>query len=135
MNNLFYWLMALSLGILAVSCRTGDTAAASENLPPLQASEFLKQTPQALLIDVRNPDEYKVEHIAGAKLIPLPELGGRLAEIPKDKPLLLYCHSGRRSLNALNLLKSKGYKDLRQVEGGITAWKEKGLPLENGSSR
>ncbi|HUO57852.1 MAG TPA: rhodanese-like domain-containing protein [bacterium] len=130
MNNLFYWLTALSLGVLAVSCRTTNAPAVSESLPPLQASEFLKRTPQALLIDVRNPDEYKTEHIAGSKLIPLPELESRLAEIPKDKPLLLYCHSGRRSLQALTLLKSRGYKDLRQVEGGITAWREKGLPVE-----
>lgn len=99
---------------------------------PAQAQIWLQKPKSPFLLDVRMPEEYAQEHIAGAKLIPLPELEKRLAEVPRDRPLLVYCHSGRRSRKALDLLKEKGYSDLHHIAGGITAWKEKGFAVEQG---
>jgi len=117
--------------LLIWGCRTSSSLP-GQGLDPISARDWLLQNPKTQLIDVRTPEEYRPEHLKGAKLIPLQELEGRLEEIKKDKPILLYCHSGRRSLQALNLLKSKGYQDLRQIQGGITAWKAKELPVEMG---
>lgn len=74
------------------------------------------------LIDVRNPHEWEIVHIAGAKLLPLSELPERLASLPRTEPLILHCHKGVRSLKALNLLRDAGYTQVRSMRGGIDAW-------------
>jgi rhodanese-related sulfurtransferase len=86
-----------------------------------ELSEILKKDPSAVLIDVRGEDEYNEVNLAG-KLIPLNELEDRYQEIPQDKPVYLYCRSGRRSRTALDFLKSKGYANCFNVGGGILAW-------------
>ena len=128
--NSNYCLPGLALLIfLGWACRPNAVSTA-ESLTPAQAADWLKQNPQGQLIDVRTPEEYAPEHIKGAKLIPVQELESRLPEIKKDKPVLLYCHSGRRSTQAFQLLKDKGFTNLFQIAGGITAWKEQGQPVE-----
>jgi rhodanese-related sulfurtransferase len=64
-------------------------------------------------------------------LIPLGELGGRLAEIAayKDKPIAVMCHSGRRSAKAVKLLQEAGYTQVSNISGGISAWQKAGLPV------
>ena len=78
------------------------------------------------LIDVRTPAEYKGGYIPSAMLIPYNEIEKHTQEIPKDKTVVLYCHSGRRSGIALEKLKSLGYEKLINF-GGITRWD---YPLE-----
>ncbi|WP_308633859.1 rhodanese-like domain-containing protein [Paenibacillus silvisoli] len=78
-----------------------------------------------LLIDVREPSEYKGGFISGAKNIPLSQLSGRIAEIPKDQPVLLYCRSGMRSKNAARVLLKNGHKEIAHLQGGLGAWKGK----------
>ncbi len=85
------------------------------------------QTQDTLLVDVRNPGEYEVAHIAGAVLIPLPELEqgtglDKLEQIIGDKQLVVHCKSGVRSLKALNLIKAKTGRVGTNVKGGILAW-------------
>ena len=84
----------------------------------------------ALIIDVREPDElaeiaYDVKDI---KNIPLGELESRLAEVPKDKQVIVVCKKGGRSSQAYELLKGKGFENIANMEGGMDAWSEKGLP-------
>lgn len=74
------------------------------------------------LLDVRQPDEYKSEHIPGAKLIPLPELDRRLNEISADKPTIVYCAIGGRSRVAAQILAGKGFSEVINLTGGIKAW-------------
>ncbi len=84
----------------------------------------------ALLVDVRETDEWNEAHIAGARLIPLGEVAQRLAEIPKDRDVILMCRSGRRSAEAQTFLLERGYQRVANLEGGILAWAKADLPVE-----
>jgi adenylyltransferase/sulfurtransferase len=75
------------------------------------------------LVDVRTPAEHKSISIGNDLLIPLADLPGRLGEIPKDVPVVLYCLSGVRSAKAVELLASVGVASARSLRGGILAWK------------
>ena len=76
------------------------------------------------LVDVRQPEEYREEHIPGALHLPLPELEDRLDQLPRDRELLFYCRSGRRSATAAALTAQSGqsFKALYNIQGGIAAW-------------
>lgn len=74
------------------------------------------------LIDVRQPEEYAISFIDGATLIPLPTLKTKLENIEKDKAVILYCRSGKRSGMALDILRQAGYPKVLSLEGGILAW-------------
>jgi rhodanese-related sulfurtransferase len=81
------------------------------------------------LLDVREPDEWAAGHIAGAQHIPLGQLRERLGEVPKGKTILAVCRSGSRSDSAARGLRTLGYT-VENLDGGVTAWKRAGLPLE-----
>ena len=74
------------------------------------------------LLDVRQPGEYESGHIAGAKLIPLPDLNDRITEIDADKPTIVYCAIGGRSRVAAQMLAGKGFREVFNLSGGIKAW-------------
>ena len=75
------------------------------------------------LLDVREPYEYAISDIGGVN-IPLSVLGERILEIPKDKEIVVHCKSGVRSQKAIELLKTKGFKQLKNLEGGLLAWQK-----------
>jgi len=79
---------------------------------------------------VREPVEYDAGHIAGARLIPLGQVPSRLAEIPKDKTVILTCRSGNRSGQVADFLRQQGWKNVHNMAGGIAAWQQAGLPIE-----
>lgn len=97
-------------------------------------------TPQGVLqklrsyevIDVREPDEYYGElgHLPGAKLVPLSELHARIDDLRSDKPLLLVCHSGRRSQVACQHLAALGLTRAFDLGGGMVRWHQMALPVE-----
>lgn len=116
------------LFLLGLSCSPAPSQRPLD-LDPVQAQQWLSQKDAPLLVDVRNPDEYAQERLANSQLVPLPDLDKRWPELPKNRPILLYCHAGKRSQKALDLLREKGFKDLHQIAGGITAWKEQRLPV------
>jgi rhodanese-related sulfurtransferase len=72
-----------------------------------------------LLLDVRNPLEYQRRHLPDAVLLPLPQLADRAAEVPRQGPVVVYCQSGVRSAQAVALLQSLGYDNVRTLSGGI----------------
>lgn len=78
-----------------------------------------------ILIDVREPHEFRGGCIPGAINIPLSQLQSRLSEIPKDQRILLYCQSGMRSKTAARLLLKNGYVDLAHLQGGFGGWNRK----------
>lgn len=88
----------------------------------------------ALLLDVREPDEYAQGHAPGSTLIPLGQLEQRLNEITgyKNKPVAVICRSGRRSAQAAKLLEQAGFSTVSNVEGGMLAWEKAGLPVVTG---
>jgi rhodanese-related sulfurtransferase/rubrerythrin len=98
---------------------------------PDELEEFRTKTRERnyLLIDVRQPQEYAAGHIAGAQLIPLPEIEERLDELGRDTNLILYCRTGGRSAVAAALIKDAGPRQglLYNLVGGITGWEGKEL--------
>ena len=124
------WLV-LTVLFLAIGCGgpSATSRPVSSNMTPVQAHEWLQGKNPPQLIDVRNPDEFQTGHIAGAKLIPLGELEGRLGDIDKGKPVLLYCLAGVRSQKAADLLNRHSFQNVFQITGGVKAWREVGLPL------
>jgi rhodanese-related sulfurtransferase len=73
-------------------------------------------------LDVRQPGEYEIEHIPGARLIPLPGIKDGRSQLDSQKPVVVYCASGRRSLAAAQLLSGLGFNEIYSLQGGIKAW-------------
>ena len=76
------------------------------------------------LIDVRETFEYEIARIDGAKLIPLREIADRASELLPNEPIIVHCHSGRRSADAVQLLRQRGFANVYNLEGGIDAWSD-----------
>ena len=84
--------------------------------------------PGAVLVDVREQDEWDAGHAPDAVHIPLGDLPDRLGELPTDQRVLVLCHSGARSARATAWLVQGGY-DAANIEGGIVDWARAGLPV------
>lgn len=84
-----------------------------------------------VLIDVRTPSEHADGHIPGSILMPLNTLEG-VTKLPEGGRVVIYCHSGRRSQRALQILEAKGFTGLVDLEGGIVAWKAAGGSVVTG---
>lgn len=78
----------------------------------------------ALLLDVREPDEFAICRIAGSREIPMRQVPENLASLPRDRTILTLCHHGRRSLNVAQFLRANGFTQVSSVAGGIHAWAE-----------
>jgi rhodanese-related sulfurtransferase len=91
----------------------------------------------ALLLDVREPDEYAAAHVDGARLLPLGQLQAALTpaapavldDLPRAETVVVICRSGRRSAEAVQFLQRAGFADPRNLAGGIIAWRAAGLPV------
>jgi rhodanese-related sulfurtransferase/rubrerythrin len=96
----------------------------AENMDPEQARRYMAAHPEGsyTLLDVRQPAEYEEEHLPGAKLIPLGQLGEAAAALDKDKPVITYCAIGGRSRVAAQLLQGYGFREVYNLKGGIKAW-------------
>lgn len=86
----------------------------------------------ALLLDVRERDELVHVRVDGSLFIPMSQLGARLEEIPKDRPVMVLCASGNRSANVTGHLLASGWTDVANVAGGIGTWERLGLPVTRG---
>ncbi len=124
-SNKIFWVLAITLG-LAFGVQQLQAA---EGVDVKQAQSMSVQG--ALLLDVRQPEEYAAIHAPNAKLIPLGEVGSRLKEIEayKNKPIAVMCRSGRRSATAVALLQEAGFTKVSNVQGGILAWEQAGLEV------
>lgn len=120
---------ALALpGLLFGGMPTADASVRDINPAEYQA-QFDESQPH-LLLDVRTPEEFAEGHIPGAVNISVQTLGQRLAEVPQDVPVVIYCRSGNRSAAAASLLAQAGYTDIYDM-GGIIDWAVAGLPVES----
>jgi len=97
-------------------------AAGGEDISAEQLAQDLAGGSPPVVLDVRGADEFAAGHIPGAQLLPLPELGWRLAEIPAGRPVVCVCLVGQRSARAAELLRAKGMP-ARSLTGGMRAWK------------
>jgi sulfur-carrier protein adenylyltransferase/sulfurtransferase len=76
------------------------------------------------LIDVREPFEFEIARIDGATLIPLGEIAEHADELKREQPIVVHCHSGMRSAQAVRLLQQRGFTNVYNLEGGIDAWSD-----------
>jgi rhodanese-related sulfurtransferase len=106
----------------------------STTLSPAAAHSRLSGDHPPYLLDVREPDEFRAEHIDGAKLIPLGQINARLHELPKDREIVCICRSGARSSVAARHLAAAGYRTLN-LSGGMIGWQRAGLPVKRGTRR
>ncbi len=98
--------------------------APSEEITVVELKKRLDNGEQLTIVDVREPFEYAIAHIPGTLLIPLGQVAERARELNPDEEIILHCKVGKRSAEALGILKAKGFKNLKNVVGGILAWSE-----------
>jgi rhodanese-related sulfurtransferase len=99
-------------------------------LSPNEATLLINRE-DAILIDVREDNEWAEGHAPSARHIPLGQLAGRIGELEKfkQKPVIVICRSGNRSATACATLRKNGFEKPHNLAGGISAWQEAGLPV------
>jgi len=93
-------------------------------------SAKIKEFPEAPVVDVRSPEEYAEGHLAGAKNYDWNgnAFNSQTATLDKSKPVFVYCLAGGRSASAAAHMRSKGFKQVYELRGGMNAWRGAGLP-------
>jgi len=134
---------ALAVAVMVVASACGATsspapadggAAPSSALAalPLEvpvAEAYRLRESGALVLDVRQPDEWASGHIPGATLIPLDQLPNRLGELPRDQSIVVVCRSGNRSAQGRDVLLGAGFTSVTSMAGGMTDWIAASLPV------
>jgi len=90
-------------------------------IEPRKVQDMMRQSARFLLLDCREPWEFQAAHIEGATLIPMRAIPERLAEIPRDQPVVVYCHAGVRSFDVASWLNTQGVNAV-SMSGGIDRW-------------
>ena len=93
-------------------------------------ADGLATEPGAVLIDVREPHEWRAGHARGARHIPLAQLPDSLDELPREAPIYLICATGNRSRTAAAFLQKGGFSKPVNVRGGTVAWQRAGFPID-----
>lgn len=91
-------------------------------LSPTELQTFLQQSPQTILLDVREDVEVAICQLSGSLHIPMNLIPLKYNELPDDTPIVVYCHHGIRSLNVARYLEHVGFEELYNLSGGIDAW-------------
>jgi rhodanese-related sulfurtransferase len=110
-------------------------AAASTTSLPAEisvAEAAAKRDAGAFILDVREPNEWADYHIPGATLIPLGQLSTRVNEVPRDKEVVVVCHSGNRSAKGRDVLAQAGFTNVTSMAGGLLAWMDANQPTVTG---
>ena len=134
------WIVAVVVGLVLVVGALGyifigpaatgaESGAGFRTITPLEAKSLIESRKDLLLIDVRSPEEFRGGSLPGATLIPFWDFAKGRYDLPKDKPILLICAVGGRSLACGQLLASKGYREVYNLKGGLDAWQEQRVPL------
>ena len=129
LDNLYLFAIALVSGgmlLWPLFKRGGGSASVS----PLQATQLINHR-NAIVIDVRDEQAFAAGSVTGARNIPFAKLQERIAELTrfKARPAVLVCESGQQSARALATLKAHGFEETHTLAGGLSAWKQAGLPL------
>jgi rhodanese-related sulfurtransferase len=117
-------IIVLLASLLGMSLVFADVPAVS----PQQAAQMQSEK-NAVIIDVREKDEWNTGHIAGAIHIPLSEISNRVAELTKyqNQPVIMQCRSGARSAKAADILAKSGFTNVHNMDGGLNAWQKANL--------
>ncbi|MCK6426725.1 MAG: rhodanese-like domain-containing protein [Burkholderiaceae bacterium] len=97
----------------------------------LEAARAALADGRTVVIDIREPREHATGVAAGMRLLPMSQIGARLAEIPKaaDQPVLLICNTQNRSRRVVEALRERGWTQVRYVHGGMSSWAARGWPM------
>ena len=127
-NNLMYVVLAVTSGAMLIWQTVSGSG--GNRVTPLQATLMLNRD-DALVIDVREANEWSAGHIPNSRHIVLGQLEKHIHEIEKFKtrPLIINCQTGNRSSSACGTLKKHGFEKVYNLAGGIGAWREAGLPV------
>lgn len=120
-----------ALAVLMVPQAACSQPASSADVATLDEARRLHEAGQALLVDIRESDEHATGVAAGALLLPMSQLGRRIAELPADpaRPVLLICNTQNRSGRVLKALRQNGFGNVRYVHGGMSEWARRGWPM------
>jgi len=106
-----------------------EAGASFRTIAPLEAKSLIETRRDLLLVDVRSPEEFQGGSLPGATLIPFWDFAKGRYDLPKDKPILLICAVGGRSLACGQLLAAQGYREVYNLKGGLDAWAGQRVPL------
>ena len=122
-------MLAVAIALI-ISAATLAVAVGQKNIGSDQAKAMMAKGKNIFLLDVRTLDEYRQAHLKGAVLIPVNEFERRLGEVPRNRPIIVYCAVGSRSGMVAGLLSGKGYGEVYNMSDGIVGWYRHGYPIE-----
>ena len=138
-------LVSTFVGLLVITAIAGCGSTVAPTAPPAAAvlnaplpaeisiqEAVAQRDAGAFILDVREPSEWNEFHVPDSTLIPLGQLQARIDEVPKDKPVVVVCRSGNRSKPGRDILKQAGFTNVTSMNGGLTQWKNQGLPTVSG---
>ena len=127
--KIFFSFLASSLFLVLYSC-SSQAQSNDHLLPPTEFKKKVETTDRAVIVDVRTPDEYKDGHLANAVNMNWNDdaFGQQIKSLDKNAPVFVYCYAGGRSSAAAKELRKQGFKEVYDMKGGISAWREAGLP-------
>lgn len=126
------WKILPLLIALLVFCNKSFAQNGIKSLTPQEYKQAIQNDPSAIVLDVRQPQEYKMGHIKGAILINVldePLFEQEIKKLDKNKTYYLYCRSGKRSNKAALKMQKMGFK-VWELKGGIKSWTESKIPIE-----
>lgn len=118
----------LVLFVLLLAAVT-QAGAAERDISSREAKAILDKNKAVYLLDVRTPQEYSQARLAGSVLIPISDFERRVNEVPKNRPVLVYCAVGSRSKPVANFLARRGNADVYNMTDGIVGWYRNGYPV------
>ena len=123
--------LKLTLSIIFVLILSAEVIVAQEVISPKDFAAKIKDKEELQLLDVRTPKEFGAGHVDQAKNINYYDLSFRsqVSKLDKAKPIYVYCQSGIRSAKATSILKSMGFKEIYDMQGGFGNWKKLGLTV------
>jgi rhodanese-related sulfurtransferase len=118
--------------ILEIFCAEGHIMAIQEITIEQYREEFENSDIDYLLLDVREVDEFMQARLPNTINIPMSEFQFRIDEVPEDKPIILVCRTGQRSMTVAQFLHANGYEELYNLDEGTLGWVQRGLPFDKG---
>ncbi len=130
-NNWYLFLALVFVSGMLIAGPIKQLLSGVKSVPVSQAVRMINHE-SAVIIDVREPDEFRGGHIPGAVNVPLGNLHGRMSELDKfkDRPLLISCRTSQRSAKAAMVLRKHDFPSVHVLAGGITAWQGENLPTQ-----
>lgn len=133
-KNWHLFLLAFVSGAMLLWPVLRRAGAGGATLGTMQATQLINRE-DAVVLDVRDAADYARGHVLGAKNLPVAEFERRAAELAKwkDRPVIVTCGDGNKSLSALGALRKAGLEKVYALGGGYPAWQAAGLPTEKGA--